>query len=293
MPVPVFFTMTRPFDRITLLGGGLLGGSLALALDRQPSPPAVRLWARSQETVRTALQRGITGATADLAAAVAGAELAVLAVPIAAMPGLLRAALDAGLPDGCLVTDVGSVKRAPHESLAPILAGRAIHFVGSHPMAGSEKSGISAADAGLFRDTACLLTKEAGAPDPLTGRLEQFWQHLGCRTSWWTAAAHDELMAHISHLPHVLAAHAALACIADPDSAVRYCGNGLRDTTRVASGDPAMWADILIANRDTLVLPVRESIAKLTEFAGILEANDPEALRVWLAAAKSRRDSLG
>jgi prephenate dehydrogenase len=99
-------------------------------------------------------------------------------------------------------------------------------------------------------------------------------------------------MARISHLPHILAAHAALVCIQDRDLTARHCGNGLRDTTRVAAGDPAMWADILIANRDGLAAPLREAIANLNELAGLLDAADPEAVSGWLAAAKSRRDWL-
>lgn len=283
--------MTRPFDRITVLGGGLLGGSLALALGSRPEPPEVRLWARGADTVRAARERGIAGATADLAEALAGTELVILAVPVGAMPGLLTAALAAGLPAGCLVTDVGSVKRAPHETLTPLLAGTGVIFIGSHPMAGSEKTGIAAADGALFADSACLLTNDANAPDPLARKLEGFWQGLGCRTSWWSAVGHDSLMARISHLPHLLAAHAALVCIDDPLLAL-HCGNGLRDTTRVAAGDPAMWADIVLANRDELLGPLRASIASLHEFLALLEAPDPAAIQTWLATAKSRRDML-
>jgi prephenate dehydrogenase len=173
-----------------------------------------------------------------------------------------------------------------------MLAGRGCHFIGSHPMAGSEKTGLEAATAGLFAGTACLLTNDNSAPEPLTRKLERFWQDLGCRTSWWTAAAHDTLMARISHLPHILAAHAALVCIPEADLAARHCGNGLRDTTRVAAGDPAMWADIVIANRDALAAPLREAVAGLNELVGLLDAANPEAVRAWLAAAKSRRDMI-
>jgi len=218
--------------------------------------------------------------------------LLVLAVPVGAMPGLLAAALEAGLPDTCLVTDVGSVKQAPHQTLPPLLAARGCHFIGSHPMAGSEKTGLAAATAGMFEGAACLLTNDGGAPAPLAGRLERFWRTLGCETSWWSAAAHDALVARISHLPHLLAANAAHVCIISPEETA-CAGNGLRDTTRVASGDAAMWAEILLENRSALAGPLRESIASLTEFLAFLESADHTSVREWLAEAKSRRDALG
>ncbi len=283
--------MKHPFQRISLLGGGLLGGSLALALARLPDPPAVRLWARRAETVSEALALGISGASPDMGQVVADAELAILATPVSAMPAVLDAALAAGLPATCVVSDVGSVKRQPHAELPPLLAGRGAVFIGSHPMAGSEKNGVAAADADLFTGAPCLLTNDSAAPAALTRRLEEFWRSLGCPTSWWSAAEHDALMARISHLPHILAANASLVCIGAADQAA-LCGNGLRDTTRVAAGEPAMWADILNANRDALCGPLREAISGLSGILAALESGDSAAVRDWLAAAQSRRLSL-
>jgi prephenate dehydrogenase len=279
------------FSKITILGGGLLGGSLALALGtRSPAPP-VRLWARRAATLAEAQARGIPGATGDLAAAVADADLVVLAVPVGSMAELLAAALAAGLPGDCLVTDVGSVKQLPHELLAPLLAAHGIPFIGSHPMAGSEQFGIAAAHARLFAGAACLLTNDGKVPTALANRLEAFWQQVGCQTTWLTAAAHDAMVARISHLPHLLAASGARVCLADPTLG-RFSGGGLRDTTRVAAGNPEMWAEILIENRAALLGPLRESIADLADLQTLLETAEPEPVRAWLAAAKQRRDSL-
>jgi len=283
--------MSADFPNITILGGGLLGGSLAMALVAHKRPPRVCLWARKQETVDAARTLGIHAATCDLSAAVEAADLLVLAVPVGAMAALVARAVDAGLRAGCLVTDVGSVKRVPHQSIPPLLAGRGIEFVGSHPMAGSERTGLPAAATELFQDAACLLTNDENVPAARAGLLERFWQSVGCRTAWLSAAVHDALVARISHLPHILAASAARICLQDPSEG-RFGGGGLRDTTRVSSGNPEMWAEILTENREALLGPLRETIADLGVILDHLENNRQGAAREWLATAKRRRDLL-
>jgi len=283
--------MTDTFPHIAILGGGLLGGSLALALAALERPPQVRLWARRTATLEEAKRRGIAHVTDRLDQALAGVDLVILAVPVGSMPELVAAALAAGLPDTCLVTDVGSVKQAPHQTLAPLLEKQSVAFIGSHPMAGSERVGIAAADARLFEGAACLLTNDGQAPAALAAALEDFWQGIGCQTTWMGAASHDALVARISHLPHILAASGARVCLEVP-ALGRFGGGGLRDTTRVAAGDPDMWAEILIENRQAIVGPLRESLADLGEILTLLEAGDQQAARAWLAAAKQHRDCL-
>jgi prephenate dehydrogenase len=283
--------MKTDFPHITILGAGLLGGSLALALAELENPPQVRLWARKGETVEAAARLGISHVTGDLAEAVKDASMVILAVPVGSMAALVTAALEAGLPDGCLVTDVGSVKRVPHRKIGPLLKGRDIRFIGSHPMAGSERNGLSAVTAKLFQNAACLLTNDDGAPPAQTAALERFWKHIGCRTSWMSAAIHDELVARISHLPHIIAASAARVCLKDPSEG-RFGGGGLRDTTRVAAGNPTMWAEIVIENREALTGLLRESIDDLREILASLENANQEQARKWLVTAKQRRDPL-
>lgn len=286
--------MSADFSNITILGGGLLGGSLALALAAVENPPAVRLWARRPETVAEALALGIHHATGDLAEAVRDADLVVLAVPVGSMPRLVSMALEAGLPATCLLTDVGSVKRAPHLAIAPLLAGAGVHFIGSHPMAGSERNGLGAVSATLFQNAACLLTNDDQAPAAMASALERFWQRVGCRTTWMSAAVHDELVARISHLPHLVAAAAARICLKDPSEG-RFGGGGLRDTSRVAAGNPDMWAEIVTENREAITGPLRELIDDLSTLLGYLDQGGPhgqEAARQWLAEAKHRRDLL-
>ncbi len=283
--------MKTDFPTITILGGGLLGGSLALALTALENAPTVRLWARSSETVRQASDLGITEVTNDLAQAVHGASIVILAVPVGSMAALVTAALDAGLPDGCLITDVGSVKRVPHQKITPLLQGRDIRFIGSHPMAGSERNGLSAITSTLFKNAACLLTNDNAAPTEQAAALERFWKTIGCRTSWMSAAIHDELVARISHLPHIIAASAARVCLQDPGEG-RFGGGGLRDTTRVAAGNPTMWAEIVTENREALIGPLKETIADLHEILSSLESGNQEQARQWLITAKQRRDPL-
>ncbi|MES2921620.1 MAG: prephenate dehydrogenase/arogenate dehydrogenase family protein [Verrucomicrobiota bacterium] len=283
--------MKTDFPTITILGGGLLGGSLALALTDLENPPKIHLWARKEETVAAAEGLGITVITRDLGEAIKDASLIILAVPVGAMASLVSAALEAGLPDGCLITDVGSVKRVPHRKITPLLAGRDIRFIGSHPMAGSERNGLAAVTRTLFHNAACLLTNDDGAPATQTAALERFWKKIGCRTSWMSAAIHDELVARISHLPHLIAASAARVCLKDPSEG-RFGGGGLRDTTRVAAGNPTMWAEIVIENRSALTGLIEETIADLREILASLENGNQEQARQWLTTAKQRRDPL-
>jgi prephenate dehydrogenase len=235
---------------------------------------------------------GFRGVTSDLTVAVANCDLLILAVPVGAMPNLLAAAVDAGLPSNCLVTDVGSVKQTPHLQLADILTKSGNAFIGSHPMAGSEKNGLMAARADLFQNAACLLTNDSNASEQLVEDLEKFWADLGCRTRWFTAAEHDRIVARISHLPHITAAATALSALGSCAPYGELSGGGLKDTTRVASGNPDMWAEILTENRDAVIAGIRDNIAQLHEILASLESGDLEATRQWLVCAKHLRDEL-
>lgn len=278
--------MQHEFKSITILGGGLLGGSIALAAQTLAHEPAVRLWARRAETARQAQSLGIHKATHDLPLAVAGADLCILCVPVGAMPALLETAIASGLPESCLVTDVGSVKATPHRTLSHL--GR--RFIGSHPMAGSEKKGIEAIHASLMDGAACLITLDSQSRKDDQASIESFWTSLGCKTACMSPESHDALVARISHLPHIAAASVARVGLSNPADGA-FAGGGLRDTTRIAGGDPIMWAEILMENRDALFQPIRETIDDLSEILALLEQGNHEALRCWLEEAKARRDA--
>ena len=284
---PVIF-MSQEFQKISILGGGLLGGSIALALEGATNS---FLWFRKPEAVAEAQQLGLANATADLGAAAKDADLLILAVPVGAMPALLSSAIAAGLPKTCLVTDVGSVKQVPHESLAPILEKSGNPFIGSHPMAGSERNGLAAAKPDLCQDAACLMTNDSHAPQSLCDKLESFWQSIGCQTTWFTAKDHDELVGRISHLPHLVAAATANVSLKDP-AAGAFGGGGLRDTTRIAAGNPTMWAEIVTENRAAIIPLLKETVSELRDILATLEKPDQELAHTWLSGAKKLRDSL-
>ena len=271
----------KEFEKIAILGGGLLGGSMAMALqDRYETC----LWARRAETAVEARKLGVATSTNDLGEALDRADLVVLSVPVGAMAGLVEKALEHGLKSPTLVTDVGSVKRIVHRTAGAMLGERGIPFIGGHPMAGSEQKGIEASRKDLFSGAMCFLTDDDGAGDPFRAMLERFWSGLDCRVCWTDAARHDELVARVSHFPHLIAAAAAMVSLKDPTDA-RFGGGGLRDTTRVAGGDPDMWAEILIENRAAVSGSLGEAMIVLKEIHAALDRGDERAVLDWLRKA--------
>lgn len=279
------------FRRIAVLGPGLLGGSVALAIAKRHPDYSVVLWGRSLERVAEIRSAGFEHVTSDLALAVRDAELIILAVPVGAMAALGRQLLEVGVKTGVFVTDVGSVKVHPHESLGQLMKEQDLCFIGSHPMAGSERAGFSAANPDLFEGAPCILTNDNSRPDEELHRLMGFWAGLGARSAVMSAAEHDRLVARISHVPHVLASVCALVALEQPEDG-KFAGPGLRDTSRVAAGDPPMWAEILLENRKEILGPLRESASILTRLADLLAANKADALAAVLEEGQTRRRSL-
>jgi len=273
---------------LAILGPGLLGGSLALAA-RRAGGWRVALWARRAEAVAEIDCMGIADAVStDLRGIVAGADLVILCVPAGAMPALAREIADTVSPR-TIVTDVGSVKASVVAELGGIFRGRA-RFVGSHPMAGSEQTGIRAARADLFEDAACILTPD-GASDPeALAELRAFWQKLGSRVIEVAPAAHDEIVALVSHLPHLVAATLVQTVLAENPRAFEFSGPGFRDTTRVAAGPPAMWAEILRTNAPAVRKSAEAMIEKLRGILTLLDREQP--MTDFLTEAKTQRDRL-
>ena len=275
------------FKKVTILGPGLLGGSVALAA--QEAGLEAILWGRNKERVEATCALGLR-ATTDLASAVAEADLVILAVPVGAMAVLVEK-MRPHLKKGCLVTDVGSVKVHPHAEVGPLLKESSVSFIGSHPMAGSEQTGIEAASVDLFREAACVLTNDDHGSAGELAALEEFWKKLGCRVCYLDAEEHDRAVARISHFPHamaVLTAEVGLS-LGDP---LRLAGGGFRDTSRVASGDAAMWAEIMIENREALANVLREAEQSLRDMLVILEDSDNEELLDYLVEVKATRDEV-
>lgn len=284
-----------PFRSVAVLGPGLLGGSIAMAVQQLMPGCHLRLWARRSEPLEQARRLGITPHTfRDAQDAVRGAELTILATPVGTFADLARSILPA-LSPGALVTDVGSVKAAVHQSAGRIIEQAGTCFIGSHPMAGGEKQGLEHARADLLHHATVALTPPPGAPAELLARLTRFWQALGCTTCTMSPEQHDQAVARISHMPHIVAALCARAAVqgnVPAEDLQRLASTGFRDTTRVSSGGAAMWADILCGNSPAIRSALEDCIADLRHMADLLAQQDKTSIRTWLEQAKDARESV-
>ena len=276
--------------RVAIFGPGLIGGSIAMALRaRQPDRP-ITVWGRSPEALENILKRGLADRTeTDPLAAARGASLIVLCTPVGTMAEL-TAAFAPTLGGETLVTDVGSVKGTVTTRLGEILGNR---FVGAHPMAGSERSGIGAARGDLFQGAPCIVTPNENADSVAVKTIEAFWKSLGCQITRMSAWEHDQVVARISHLPHALA-FTLMNLVLDtlPPDSQDLAGGSFRDATRVASSDPALWTGILEENRTEVAAALREMAKLISSMAAALGRNDHDSLLDFLARAKEHRDSL-
>ncbi|HKW28903.1 MAG TPA: prephenate dehydrogenase/arogenate dehydrogenase family protein, partial [Verrucomicrobiae bacterium] len=217
--------------------------------------------------------------------------LVILCTPLAQMRSRVREMLPA-LKRGAMVTDVGSVKAGVVRELESLVAKAGAHFVGSHPMAGAEKTGVGAAGADLFANAVCVVTPTGRSNSEAVQKVERFWKSLGARTLRLAPEQHDLLVSRSSHLPHVLAATLAGYVLkpTQPKHQAALCANGFRDTTRIASGSPEMWRDIALANRKNLERALEDFISDLKKFGRTLAKADAKAITSFFETAKARRD---
>jgi prephenate dehydrogenase len=279
------------FTSIAILSPGLLGGSLALAIRNRLPATEIRVWARREASVEKVRSMGIAHvASTDAAEIAQGADLIVFCMPVGAMAAVAGKIAGVVKPTA-IVTDVGSVKAIVEELLAPVFKGKA-EFIGSHPMAGSEQAGIEAARADLFDGAVTILTPGKSTQESSVAALAGFWKTLGCRVVASTPVAHDEAVALVSHLPHLTAAVLVQIVMQENPAALDWRGNGFLDTTRVASGPPAMWAEILTENREALKKGIHAMIENLAEVTKLLESRETGALEQYLAEAMHTRKRL-
>lgn len=277
--------MKRPFQRITVIGLGLLGGSVGLAARSRGVADEVIGVSRRPETAEEALRVGAADrAGTDLGEGVRDAELVVLSTPVPVMEEILRKAAP-HLREGALVTDVGSVKGVLAERLPAVLP-EGVTYVGAHPMAGSHMSGLSHARPDLFDGAPCIVSALAETPRDAVARVEDFWSALGARVLERDPAEHDEQVGWISHVPHAIAFAFARAIRHAPAGSVPLRGSGFRDFTRIARSDPELWAEIFAANRKAVAGPLREVADQIAELARMIEAGDAEALDRFIVAAR-------
>jgi prephenate dehydrogenase len=281
------------FQKVTLAGVGLLGGSLGLALRQRNLAGRVTGLVRRAASIAECQQLGVVDtATRDPSEAVADADLVVLCTPIASMRALLEPMLP-GLKPGAIVTDVGSVKGSVVREFEPIVAAAGGHFIGSHPMAGAERTGPAAAHADLFSQAVCVITPTPRSSSVALSKVERLWRGLGSNPVQLNPEVHDELVSRSSHLPHVIASELAnyvLSPLHPPEQSL-LCASGFRDTTRIASSSPEMWRDIVLANRDNLGRVLGVFIESLEEFQHALDTHDARSLERFFTQAKQRRDA--
>jgi prephenate dehydrogenase len=276
------------FERVTIVGVGLIGGSLGLSLRQRGLARRVVGVGHRQASIDRALAIGaIDEGTLDAVAGVQDADLVILATSI----GLIKkmGAQAAGqLKRGCIVSDVGSTKTEIVRELEGVLP-PGVHFVGAHPIAGSERRGVDAASAALFKGAVCVLTPTKKTDPRAVRRVADLWAAVGARVTMLSCEEHDEILARTSHLPH-LAAAALVAALQPSD--MNLVGTGLRDATRVASGDVDIWCDVALTNRQAILSALDSLGREMAEFRRALETADREKLAQLLTAAKDRRDSL-
>ncbi len=279
------------FQQITILGPGLLGASLAMAARHHGLATRINAWSRRKETrVACAQQEWCDSVDETPELAVKESDLVVLCTPVETIPSLLRV-ISSHLKPDTLLTDVGSTKRHICES-APLALPQSAHFVGSHPMAGSEQTGMAHARKNLFENAACFVTPLATTDTEATRRIVEFWKTIGTQVTKTDPAQHDAIVAHVSHLPHLLASTLCTYLHEKPTAWAKASGNGLKDTTRIASGDAELWRQILEENREEVLTAVNGFKNQLTDIESALLSRDSGALKSSLTTGKAFRDQL-
>jgi cyclohexadieny/prephenate dehydrogenase len=252
------------FEKIALVGIGLIGSSLAHVIRREGLAGHVAISTRSAPTLARAEELKLGDSYhADAAQAVRDADLVIVSVPVGAS-GQVAAQIAPGLKPGAIVTDVGSTKASVIAQMAPVLP-QSVHFIPGHPIAGTEHSGPDAGFATLFEGRWCILTPPAGADAGAVAKLSEFWVRCGSRVDTMDAGHHDMVLAIVSHLPHIIAYN--IVGTADDletvtkSEVIKYSASGFRDFTRLAASDPTMWRDVCLHNRDAIL----EMLARFSE----------------------------
>ncbi len=285
---------TEPFERLCVIGVGLIGGSLARAARAAGACREVVGCGRDPAHLKRAQALGVIGRyETDPARAVAGADLVVLAAPVGACAALLRS-VGPALAEGAIVSDVGSVKGAVVEAARAALGPRFPAFVPGHPIAGTEHSGVEASRVDLFRGCCTVLTPCAETDAAAVRRVSAFWKACGAQVVEMDAAHHDAVFAAVSHLPHLLAYTLVDWMAQRPDAAelFDFAGGGFRDFTRIASSDPVMWRDICAANVEALTTVLDGFRAALDRLRAAVHGGDEAALEAVFRNAKVARDPL-
>jgi cyclohexadieny/prephenate dehydrogenase len=283
------------FERVALIGIGLIGSSLARVLRRDKLAGEIVAFARNEATRAKALELGIADrATEDAAEAVRGADLVVLATPLSAYAAI-GARIAPALRPGAIVTDVGSVKQAVIRDLQPSLPAN-VHFIPGHPVAGTEHSGPESGFAELFRDRWCILTPLPDTDAAALARLTGLWEQAGMRVVTMDPEHHDKVLAMTSHLPHVIA-YTIVGTATDLEDSlksevIKFSAGGFRDFTRIAGSDPVMWRDIFLNNREAVLEMLQRFSEDLTALQRAIRWGEGDKLEELFSRTRAIRRSI-
>ena len=287
--------MTPLYDRVALIGLGLIASSMAHAMRAAGLAREITGHARTAETRATALEIGVCDRVFPTAAeAVAGADLVVLCVPVGVM-GEVAQQIGPHLKPGSTVTDVGSVKRAVIEAVAPHIP-PGVHFIPGHPLAGTEHSGPRAGFAELFHNRWCLLVPVAGTPPGATARLRALWEGMGANVDEMDADHHDLVLAVTSHTPHLIAY--TMVGVADDlrrvtdSEVIKYSAAGFRDFTRIAASDPTMWRDVFLSNKEATLEILGRFTEELFALQRAIRTGDGDHLHAYFTRTRAIRRGI-
>ena len=276
------------FRKISIIGVGLIGGSIGMAVKkRRLAHEVVGLSLHHATLVYALKNRAIDRAFHDMRKAVHNADLVILATPVNTILKLLPT-LGPHLKRGCVVTDVGSTK-ASIVDLAEKKLPPYCYFVGSHPLAGSEKQGAAYSNPDLFSGTACIVTGTERTNRVAKEKMKAFWGQLGANVKFLSPVEHDKILAYISHLPHLLA-YAMMGII--PTEFLEYASTGLKDTTRVAASSPNMWNDICMTNHKNILAVLDELVKFMAVYRRSIIAKDEQSLIENFSKSKAKRDGI-
>jgi cyclohexadieny/prephenate dehydrogenase len=280
------------FNRVTIVGPGLLGASIAMSLKKKGIAGEIWVWLRNKQKKELCdKSEWCDRALVDLQDAVSDSDLVILCTPVELILDQLTTVSD-WLKPGCIVTDVGSLKKGICQRADEVFRDKQIYFVGSHPMAGSEKTGMKYASPSMLEKKNCIVTPTDKTNSKYLNKISRMWKMLEMKVTHKTPDLHDEIVGWISHLPHLIAS-VLINTVGEKDPTwMDLSGNGLKDTTRIASGNPTMWKEILIGNRKNLNISIDHLIENLNDMKVALASEDSGKINKLLDSAKIKRDQL-
>ena len=280
------------FKQVTIMGPGLLGASLVLAVKKKLLAEKIVVWARSENTAKNALEKlPVDQVERNPSVSVRGSQLVVLCTPVETITSILNSIID-DLDESCIVTDVGSVKSKICKDAQNLFKKSKSSFIGAHPMAGSEKAGMDHANENLFSSRRCIVTPDDKADSEQLKKLTLFWEYLGMKSILMNPQEHDAKLSQLSHLPHLVSSVLAHSLHDKIDEAPMLCGQGLRDTVRIAGGSPELWAGIIEQNKINILESVEKFEESFQTVRNLISQNDFNGLQEFLKQGSVFQENL-